>query len=243
MQRPSDEPKAARRIVKHILVVVAFVLFVTNASAQSTKTPETLCPRVTVSCASSKGCLEEPSSFMAYVSGAAPELKLSYEWTAHGGQIVSGQGTPQVTVVADRIGPVVVNRGGRYFEEMRPRSFTATVKVSGAPAQCVNNVASMAILMEENMVPPVVVLDQFGLISFSQLKMKLDSFTLNLQSHPGWMGYIVSDGKWSNAKPAIQYLLTKGINAERLRYVPGNKKKLLVIKLYLVPVGAAPPKS
>jgi len=75
------------------------------------------------------------------------------------------------------------------------------------------------------------------------VKWRLDSFAIHLRNQPGAMGYIVTDGKWSKAKRAIEYLVTKGLNAERLRYVPGNKKKLLVIKLYLVPAGAVPPKS
>lgn len=191
-----------------------------NGIAQSS------CPTVSVSCVGTS-CYEPPFFFLASVSNADPTQKISFEWTVANGQIVAGQGTSAIKVVGNR------DNG----------TLTASVKLVGAPPECKTTTASMSLIDERGMVPPAKLIEEFGNVSADEVKWRLDSFANHLRNQPGAMGYIVSDGKWLKAKRAVEYLLTKGIDAERLRYVPGNKKKLLVIKLYVVPSGAVPPKS
>jgi hypothetical protein len=203
------------------IAVLALVATASNGMAQSA------CPSVSVSCVGTNKWCDPPFFFLASVTNTDPTQKVSFEWTVTNGRIVAGQGTSVIKVVGNRDN----------------RSLTASVKLIGAPPECTGTVASISLIDAQGMAPPPKVIEEFGNISLKDTKMRLDSFVYQLLNQPGAMGYIVSDGKWSQAKPAIQYLLTKGINAERLRYVPGNKKKLLVIKLYLVPAGAVPPKS
>jgi len=203
------------------IAVLALVATATNSRAQSA------CPSVSVSCVGTNKWCDPPFFFLATVSNTDPKQKISFEWTVANGQIVSGQGTSVIKVVGN-----LVNK-----------TLTASVKLIGLVPECTGLVASVSLVDWGRMAPPPVVVDEFGNVSADEVKWRLDSFAIHLLHQPGAMGYIVTDGKWSKAKRAIEYLVTKGLNAERLRYVPGNKKKLLVIKLYLVPAGAVPPKS
>ena len=199
------------------------------------------CPRVMVSCVGTNGC-EPPYYFLASVTNGDPTQKISFEWSVFNGRIIAGQGISVVKVVANQV-TRTFNRNGKLVTEVRNQgSLTASVKLVGASPDCKDIAASMTFVDESDLVPPVVLVEEFGNISLNDVKMRLDSFASRLRNAPGSMGYIVSDGKWSKAKPAIEYLVTKGINAERLRYVPG-KNKLPRIKLYVVPAGAVPPKS
>lgn len=125
---------------------------------------------------------------------------------------------------------------------MLPNSFSATVKLIGAPPQCVHTVASMAFIMEEDMVPPVTTIGEFGPISFSQVKARLENFARVLANNPGAMGYVVSESKWPLQKRAMEYLVSQHkLQPDRVKYVNRNKTKDLKVKLYLVPQGARPP--
>jgi hypothetical protein len=53
---------------------------------------------------------------------------------------------------------------------------------------------------------------------------------------------MVSEGKWSLEKRAMEYLVTKhDLNADRLKYVERKKMAAPNVKLFLVPQGATPP--
>jgi hypothetical protein len=199
------------------------------------------CPRVFVSCVDTNGC-EQPYSFLASVTNADPTQKISFEWSVFNGRIIAGQGTSVIKVVRNQV-TRTFNRNGKLVTEVQDQgSLTASVKLVGASPDCKDIAASLTFVDESGLVPPVVLVEEFGNISMNDVKMRLDSFASRLRNAPGAMGYIISDGKWSKAKRAIEHLATKGINADRLRYVAGNKNTLLRIKLYLVPAGAVPPK-
>src|ERR1700682_4149877 len=59
--------------------------------------PEIVCPNVTVSCpdAASENA---PATFTATISGGSPGITPAYNWTISAGRIISGQGTPSITV-------------------------------------------------------------------------------------------------------------------------------------------------
>ena len=84
------------------------------------------CATVSVSCpavAESK----QPIVFEAMVSGGYTELKITYTWSLTGGKIISGEGTPKITVDASDLGG---------------QTLTATVTVGGYDPRCTGNVAS-----------------------------------------------------------------------------------------------------
>jgi hypothetical protein len=98
---------------KVIFIGVAIVLCATTIAAPAD------CPTISVACPADGDTLQ----FTATVTPANPDLKLTYQWTVSRGEIKSGQGTPQITVDAERNG----------------KGLGATVEVSGLPAKCPNN--------------------------------------------------------------------------------------------------------
>lgn len=224
------------------LIAAALLVFATNAFAQSSNAPNATCPVVSVSCVGGKTfCHEDPYAFRAEVSGASPDLTLSYEWTVIGGRIISGQGTQQITVIGNRSHKVVVYRDGRFVEEMVLDPYTATVKVTGGPAACDNkSTASISLIIDPP--PPILIVEEFGRLSFQQLKPKLDNFARVLRNAPGATGYIESEGKWTLKERAMAYLVaTQELDPARIGYGERAKKKELNVKLFLIPAGAVPP--
>jgi hypothetical protein len=82
------------------ILMVIFVLLTVDVTAQSTQSPKTHCPAVSVSCGGNN-CYEPPFFFRADVSNADPTQKISFEWTVSDGQIVAGQGTSIIKVVGN----------------------------------------------------------------------------------------------------------------------------------------------
>lgn len=234
--------KATQLINDNALIAIALLVFATNTFGQSSDAANRACPSVSVSCVSGKSCYEDPYSFRADVSGASADLTLSFEWTVIGGRIISGQGTPQITVIGNRSSKLVVYRDGRFVEEMVLDPYTVVVKLTGVPAACGNKTtASMSLIVDRP--PPITIVEEFGRVTFQQLKPKLDNFARALHNAPGATGYIVSEGKWPSQKRAIEYLVeTQKLNASRINYVERIKTKKLNVKLFLVPAGATPPK-
>src|SRR5713226_9498961 len=59
--------------------------------------PRIVCPNVSVSCpdAASEG---QPATFSATISGGSGGVRPTYNWTVSAGRVISGQGTPSITV-------------------------------------------------------------------------------------------------------------------------------------------------
>jgi hypothetical protein len=186
------------------------------------------CPRVSVICAADD-CYHSPFYFKVQLSDVAQNEKVSYHWSLPlgKGQIVAGQGTSKVKVVANNSDTV-----------------TATVEVQGLPAECGPAIASMSIISETELAPPVQKIDEFGSLPLEKIKPRLDQLAYQLRNQPGAQGYILSSGKWALAGRAQRYL-SKAYNLEsgRIVYVQRKTKGPILIKLYIVPAGANPPGS
>ena len=139
------------------------------------------------------------------------------------GEIVSGQGTRSIKVVAPDWS-----------------SLTASLSVIGLPTQCAGVTASMTVFREH--VPTAQLFDQFGSAPFAKVRPRLDNFAEQLRNQPGAMGFILVNGEWGLAEGAKSYLVTQhGIEAERIVNVRKKRSRRLIIKLYIVPAGAIPP--
>ena|SRR5580765_6559849 len=100
-------------VTKRVLLAVAVIgLYVLARAAPAD------CPTITVACPEAGSTIE----FTAKVSPENAKLKLTYRWTVTRGEIKSGQGTPQITVYADRNG----------------QGLGASVEVLGLRANCAN---------------------------------------------------------------------------------------------------------
>jgi PKD-like domain len=182
------------------------------------------CPRVTVICAR-EHCYRSPYLFKAQISDGEQNQKVSYQWTITfgRGQIVKGQGTSTIEVVADN-----------------SNNITATVEVQGLPAECGPAIASISIINEP--APPAQQIDEFGAFPLDKLKPRFDQLANQLRNQPGARGYILSSGKWALSRSAQKYLSrTHNLKAGRIVYLQTETKRLITIKLFIVPANANPP--
>ena len=119
-------------------------------------------------------------TFTANVNSGSQENP-TYNWTVSQGEIVSGQGSPVITV--------------QTTPEMAGGNVTATVTVGGLCADCRENTAS-----EVAGIAPVAVgpnpIDSFGPLSNVTIVKAtyLITSTFNWQNDPGSQGYIINYG-------------------------------------------------
>jgi hypothetical protein len=206
-------------------VVGVMVLLVSSRTlTAANKLQEGVCPNISVACAR-PSCHGSPFHFMAQISEVPPSRTLSYQWRVSTGEIVSGQGTRSIKVVAPDWS-----------------SLTATLSVIGLPTQCANVTASMTVIHEH--VPTAQLFDQFGSAAFAKVKPRFDNFADQLRNQPGAMGYILVNGERGLAESAKSYLVTQhGIEGGRIVNVRKKRGRRLIIKLYIVPAGAVPPSA
>ena len=184
------------------------------------------CPTVSVSCPSDVD-LGSPITFAASVGSDA---SVTYNWSVSAGTISSGQGTSSITVNTDGLGGQTV---------------TATVELGGLDPSCSRTASCSTGVRPPK--PESVKFDEYGDIKFNDEKARLDNYAIQLQNQPGSQGYILAYGACAGqaqarADRAKDYLInTRGIDASRLVTVDGGCRSDLVVQLWIVPTGAAPP--
>ena len=170
----------------------------------------------------------------------AGQSGLNYTWTISppAARIVSGAGTPTITVDTTGIGrqrvtAILVVDDGSGDQMCRQR------------AQAVTGVTPVEL-------PPVLPKSfaEFPSISFNEDKANLDNFAVALQAEPGARGYvIVYNGRRSRPGRATQlgersrqYLVnTRNLDPSRIVVVNGGTRETDSFELWLVPQGATPP--
>jgi hypothetical protein len=209
--------------MKEISTVIGFIVLLVNSRTLpvANKVQETVCPSISVACAR-KSCDVSPFHFIARIRDAPPGRSLSYQWSVSSGEIVSGEGTRSIKVVAPKWS-----------------SLTASLNVIGLPPQCAST-ASMSVIREH--IPTAHLFDQFSSAPFAKVSPHLDAFADQLRNQPGAMGYILFHGGRGLAEGAKRYLLNKhDIEAGRIVNVRKKRSGRVIIKLYIVPTGAVPP--
>ena len=187
------------------------------------------CPEVRLSCPD-HATEKAPVTFTTSLSGGTPGIVPTYNWTISNGHIVSGQGTPSITV--DTAG-------------LAGQTITATVDVGGygipCPASC-----SVSLPIEEVSKK----FDEYYDIARNDEKARLDNYGIELQSEPGRQGYIiVYPARKAKSKEAQQraqrisdYLTnSRGIDPSRFTVKIGTARENWLIELWVVPQGATPP--
>lgn len=191
--------------------------------------PRPVCPNVTINCPDVQQA-GTPITFTASVSGGTAGVTPVYNWTVSAGQIISGQGTPTITV--DTAG-------------LAGRPVAATVAVAGYNLDC------RASCQASVPAPPnPTKFDEIGEIQRDDEKARFDVFAIELQNSPGTQGYIIAYGGRSKrsgtgrqrAERARDYLVaTRGIDASRIVVIDGGARDTGSTQLWLVPPGATPP--
>lgn len=169
-------------------------------------------------------------TFTATASGAT-----SYNWSVSRGTIVSGQGTPSITVSTS-----AADAG---------QNVTATVDVvfGDRPGSCPScpTTASESAGVKEKPIPNIV--DEFGKATDDDVKARVDNFFIQLNNNPAAQGYIINYGTAAQIKKrraSIMKAITfRKYDASRVTFVDGSDNGGVEnTKFYVVPAGAEAPR-
>jgi hypothetical protein len=191
--------------------------------------PEIVCPTVTVSCpdAASENA---PATFTATISGGSAGITPTYNWTVSAGRIISGQGTPNITV--DTAG-------------LAGQTIRANLDVGGYGMRCPASCATSIPIMNKPRK-----FDEYYDIARNDEKARLDNYAIQLQSEPGSQGYIIvypsrrarSNDAQARAQRVSDYLVnSRGIDSHRVVITMGPPREDWLFELWVVPEGAPPP--
>jgi hypothetical protein len=204
------------------------LLALANPTQVKMAQPINPCPKITIEHISSDDC-GAGIELRLSVSGTRPTDKLTYNWSASAGRIISGQGTPWI-----KVGVI-----GALGEDI-----TITVEIDGLEQGC-EKAASFTRPSCIADPPRSSLFDRYGDMPFSKEKERLDNFATQLQEEPGAQGYIIAfNGQLKRAERARKYLVTeRGTIADRLEILEGGKREESeTIDLWLRPTGAEAPK-
>ena len=176
------------------------------------------------------------TSDVAY-TGSAP---LNYVWTVSPSQarIVSGAGTPTITVDSTGLGNQRINA-------------TLVVDDGSGDAMCRQS-AQAATNVVAKTPPPVECkpFDQFPSLAFDDDKARLDNLAIELQNSPAATAYIIIyAGRTSRTGQAerlgqrtMDYLTAqRGVDGNRIVIVDGGYRDHDFIEIWICPPGAKPP--
>lgn len=187
-----------------------------------------VCPNISITCPEPV-TMGAPLTFIADVTGGTSGAQASYNWTVSAGTIMSGQGTPTITV----------STAGLGGQEVR-----ASLNVNGYGG--LNCAASCATTVQTERIKPRQ-FDEIGTISRNDEKARLDIFASELQNDPHASGYILAwGGKPGEAQKRAAhdkaYLVdTRGLEAGRIVTLTGRAGGESRVQFWLVPAGAEPP--
>jgi hypothetical protein len=173
-----------------------------------------------------------PATVSVTLGGGNPGASVTYNWSVSTGKIMSGQGTPTITV--DTAG-------------LAGQSVTASVELGGLDPSC-QRTASCTFSVLPGVTPPQPYkFDEYADLKFNDEKARLDNFAIKLQGEPGTQGIYVIFGSCDGeadqrSARAIDYLVnTRGIDRSRLTVVNGGCREQLTVELWGQPTGAAAP--
>jgi hypothetical protein len=167
---------------------------------------------------------------------------LNYTWTVSpaGARIVSGAGTPTITVDSTGLGD---------------QRITATLVVddgSGEAACRQTAQASTNVVRIKITTPECKVFDQFTPVAFDDDKARFDNLAIALQSSPDDQAYIIIyAGKTSRTGQAdalgrrtMDYLVNaRGIDSRRITIINGGYRDSDYIEIWICPPGAKTPQA
>ncbi|HEY0457651.1 MAG TPA: hypothetical protein VGC97_00785 [Pyrinomonadaceae bacterium] len=172
-------------------------------------------------------------TFTATVSGGTAN-DITYNWTVSAGTIVSGQGTPSITV------------GGT--EALEGQNITATVEIGGS--LCENCPRTQQETGSVTTRPRARLIDEFGKLPDDEVKARIDALYIELGNDPQARGYIINygtDKEIANRERQIQKAIAfKKYDPTRVTIVRGgaaapNGQPGVWTRVYVVPAGADNP--
>ncbi len=162
-------------------------------------------------------------NFTASVSG-----DVTYSWSVSAGTIVSGQGTPSITVQTSE-----ANAG---------QNITATVTLGGTDptCNCVTEGSESAPVLSK---PIATIVDEYGVLSNDDVKARVDNFYIQLNNNPNARGYVINYGTPAQVRrqraQIVEAIRFRGYDASRVTFIDGPDNGTgPSTKFYLVPAGA-----
>lgn len=186
------------------------------------------CPSLT---ASGPYGLTAPGSTMSFSANLGGSERVSYNWVVSNGTIVSGQGTPNITVATSR--------------EMAGASVTATVSIGGLDPNC-NCPNTASATGDVAPVRPPTLIDEYGKKKDDEVKAIVDAINVQLSNDPTARIVVVNYGTAAQVKAQKAQLLKgmrfRGTDLSRVSFVDGpNTGDGPRTKVWLVPAGAEQP--
>ncbi|CAN5220476.1 hypothetical protein BH20ACI1_BH20ACI1_15350 [soil metagenome] len=189
-----------------------------------------VCPTISISGPSSVTRAGDTMTFTANVSGGSQDdSDVTYTWSVSQGEIISGQGTPVITVQTDG--------------SMAGENVTATVEIGGL-CDCTDNRRSEVAGIAGPQEAPEI--DRFGPLVNDDVKARVDNFYIQLANDPSAQGYIINYGtarqiaaREKQIRDAIRFLRR---DPSRVTFVRGGDRgNGIETVFYVVPSGVQPP--
>ncbi|MFN2501563.1 MAG: hypothetical protein ABR530_06090 [Pyrinomonadaceae bacterium] len=187
------------------------------------------CPKIGVKTSTQPIRDGAPVKFTASVAGGDPKVAALYDWSITGGSVTAGQGT--LSIVVDSTGAGT------------DKAITATLLVGGYAPECVMTATATAPIAG-----PAQKVDEFGALSEEEQGKRLDSFMAFVT--PAEQAYVIAYGgkvsprgtAYNNLKKIRTHLMKGGAPNERIITIDGGYREEPFHELWLVPIGAEPPR-
>ena len=172
--------------------------------------------------------LDGTMTFTASVTGGT-QTSVTYNWTVSAGNIVSGQGTPTITV---QVNP-----------DLAAQTITATVDVGGLCPECTRTDSASGEVAPKPPNPRKV--DEFGKLPNDDIRGRLDGYFNELNADPSAKAYIIITAPTPREQNRLEKLVNdhlafRGQDASKFTIVKRDGPEVN-IQLWVVPAGAENP--
>jgi hypothetical protein len=172
-------------------------------------------------------------------SGDSP-LKYNWKISPSGARIVSGSGSPTLTVDSTGLG------NQRIIA-------TLTVDDGSSDPTCVQTAQAVSLIAPiEKRAIVAQEFDECNSCTYDDQKARLDNLAVELQNDPATRAYIIAYGGRTSPLAQVERLMTRardylvaqrGIDASRIVVINGGLRETNSVELWIVPSGAAPPRA
>ena len=188
-----------------------------------------VCPTVTVTEPASPVEPGQTMTFTANVSGGTQD-SVTYNWTVDQGTIVSGQGTPVITVDTTGLGRTTIRATVEVGGDLCPTC--PTITASGTGIVDFEEIRSRQI-------------DEFTRLSNDDVRQRIDNLFIELQNDPNATGYVINYGpprEVTRRETLIRnHIRLRRYPANRVVFIQGGTEPEIRTTLWVVPAGATPP--
>ena len=167
-------------------------------------------------------------------------LRYSWKVTPSSARIISGLGSPTITVDSTGLGSQRIIA-------------TLTADDGSSDPACAQTAQAVSIIAPlERRVIVAQEFDECNSCSYDDQKARLDNLAVELQNDPTTRAYIIAYGGRTSPVGQVQRLMSRardyltaqrGIDASRLIVINGGFREQDSVELWIVPSGAAPPRA